>query len=136
TLLDAGLLHEDVNTVLGYGLSRYVQEPYLAGERLAWRAGSERSLDEAILRPVARPFAGEGGLRLLQGNLGRGVMKVSAVAPEQRMVEAPARVFDDQAELAAAFQSGELNRDVVAVVRFQGPKANGMPELHKLTPYL
>ena len=136
TLLEAGLLHEDVNTVLGHGLGRYVQEPYLEGERLAWRAGSEQSLDEAILRPAASPFATEGGLRLMQGNLGRGVMKVSAVAPENRVVEAPARVFNDQAELAAAFQAGELNRDVVAVVRFQGPKANGMPELHKLTPFL
>ncbi|GAB3474055.1 phosphogluconate dehydratase [Azotobacter salinestris] len=135
-LLGAGLLHEDVNTVLGRGLSRYTQEPFLDGGRLVWREGPSQSLDESILRPVARPFSAEGGLRVLEGNLGRGVIKVSAVAPEHRVVEAPARVFVSQAELAAAFQAGELERDFVAVVRFQGPKANGMPELHKLTPYL
>ncbi|WP_349616731.1 phosphogluconate dehydratase [Azotobacter salinestris] len=135
-LLGAGLLHEDVNTVLGRGLSRYTQEPFLDGGRLVWREGPSQSLDESILRPVARPFSAEGGLRVLEGNLGRGVIKVSAVAPEHRAVEAPARVFASQAELAAAFQAGELERDFVAVVRFQGPKANGMPELHKLTPYL
>ena len=135
-LLEAGLLHEDVNTVLGRGLSRYTREPFLEDGRLVWREGPSQSLDESILRPVARPFSAEGGLRVLQGNLGRGVMKTSAVAPEHRVVEAPARVFVSQAELAAAFQAGELERDLVAVVRFQGPKANGMPELHKLTPYL
>ncbi|MFC0710199.1 phosphogluconate dehydratase [Azorhizophilus paspali] len=135
-LLGAGLLHEDVNTVLGRGLGRYIQEPFLDEERLVWREGPAQSLDESILRPVARPFSAEGGLRVLEGNLGRGVIKVSAVAPEHRVVEAPARVFASQAELAAAFQAGELERDLVAVVRFQGPKANGMPELHKLTPYL
>ncbi|NHN77286.1 phosphogluconate dehydratase [Azotobacter chroococcum] len=135
-LLGAGLLHEDVNTVLGRGLSRYSQEPFLDEGRLVWREGPQQSLDADVLRPVARPFSAEGGLRVLEGNLGRGVIKVSAVAPEHRVVEAPARVFADQAELAAAFQAGELERDLVAVVRFQGPKANGMPELHKLTPYL
>ena len=135
-LLDAGLLHEDVATVAGPGLRRYTQEPFLDGERLIWRAGATASLDENILRPLARPFSAEGGLRLLQGNLGRAVMKLSAVAPERHVVEAPARVFHDQAELAAAFQSGELERDFVAVVRFQGPRCNGMPELHKLTPFL
>ncbi|MFC0669116.1 phosphogluconate dehydratase [Azotobacter chroococcum] len=135
-LLGAGLLHEDVNTVLGRGLSRYSQEPFLEEGRLVWREGPQQSLDEDVLRPVARPFSAEGGLRVLQGNLGRGVIKVSAVAPEHRVVEAQARVFASQAELAAAFQAGELERDLVAVVRFQGPKANGMPELHKLTPYL
>ncbi|MDH0140922.1 phosphogluconate dehydratase [Aquipseudomonas alcaligenes] len=135
-LLDAGLLHEDVATVAGSGLRRYTEEPFLDGERLVWRAGATNSLDESILRPAARPFSPEGGLRLLQGNLGRAVMKVSAVATEHQVVEAPARVFHDQAELAAAFQAGELDRDVVAVVRFQGPRCNGMPELHKLTPFL
>jgi phosphogluconate dehydratase len=135
-LLDAGLLHEDVATVAGPGLRRYTEEPFLDGERLVWRAGAVASLDESILRPAARPFSPEGGLRLLQGNLGRGVMKLSAVAPEHHVVQAPARVFHDQAELAAAFQAGELDRDVVAVVRFQGPRCNGMPELHKLTPFL
>ena len=136
SLLDAGLLHEDVNTVVGHGLRRYLQEPFLDGERLSWREGPRQSLDENILRPVERPFDAEGGLRLMEGNLGRGIMKISAVAPEHRVVEAPARVFADQAELAAAFQAGELERDFVAVVRFQGPRANGMPELHKLTPFL
>ena len=136
TLLDAGLLHEDVHTVVGKGLRRYIQEPFLNGEQLVWRDGPTQSLDENILRPAERPFSPEGGLRVLEGNLGRGVTKISAVAPEHRVVEAPARVFIDQSELAAAFKAGELERDFVAVVRFQGPKANGMPELHKLTPFL
>ncbi|PYB82789.1 phosphogluconate dehydratase [Pseudomonas soli] len=135
-LLDAGLLHEDVNTVAGHGLRRYTQEPFLEDGRLVWREGPKDSLDESILRPVARPFSAEGGLRVMEGNLGRGVMKVSAVAPEHRVVEAPARVFHDQQSLADAFKAGELERDFVAVVRFQGPRCNGMPELHKLTPFL
>lgn len=136
TLLGAGLLHEDVQTVIGQGLQRYTREPFLEDGKLVWREGPENSLDESILRPVERPFSAEGGLRVLEGNLGRGVTKVSAVAPEHRVVEAPARVFSDQAELAQAFKNGELEKDFVAVVRFQGPKANGMPELHKLTPFL
>ena len=136
TLLDAGLLHEDVHTVLGQGLRRYTREPFLVDGKLVWREGPEHSLDENILRPVERAFSAEGGLRVLEGNLGRSVTKISAVAPEHRVVEAPARVFSDQAELAQAFKNGELERDFVAVVRFQGPKANGMPELHKLTPFL
>ena len=135
-LLDAGLLHDDVHTVMGRGLHRYTQEPFLEDGRLTWREGAAQSLDDSILRPVARPFSVEGGLRLMSGNLGRGVMKVSAVAPEHRVVEAPARIFSDQLELVEAFKAGELERDFVAVVRFQGPRANGMPELHKLTPYL
>ncbi|WP_263141199.1 phosphogluconate dehydratase [Pseudomonas sp. RIT-PI-AD] len=135
-LLDGGLLHEDVNTVMGPGLRRYTEEPFLDDGRLVWRAGPAASLDDAILRPLERPFSAEGGLRLMQGNLGRGVMKVSAVAAEHQVVEAPARVFHDQAALATAFKAGELEHDFVAVVRFQGPAANGMPELHKLTPYL
>ncbi len=135
-LLDAGLLHENVATVAGQGLRRYTQEPFLDGERLVWREGAAASLDENILRPVARPFSPEGGLRLLDGNLGRGVMKLSAVAPERHVIEAPAQVFHDQQALAEAFQAGELDRDFVAVVRFQGPRCNGMPELHKLTPFL
>ncbi|TEH38981.1 phosphogluconate dehydratase [Pseudomonas aeruginosa] len=135
-LLDGGLLHEDVQTVAGPGLRRYTREPFLEDGRLVWREGPERSLDEAILRPLDKPFSAEGGLRLMEGNLGRGVMKVSAVAPEHRVVEAPVRIFHDQASLAAAFKAGELERDLVAVVRFQGPRANGMPELHKLTPFL
>ncbi|OLU28457.1 phosphogluconate dehydratase [Pseudomonas sp. PA27(2017)] len=136
TLLEAGLLHEDVYTVAGQGLSRYTQEPFLDGERLVWRQGPEQSLDRNILRSVPEAFSPEGGLRVLTGNLGNGVAKVSAVAPEHQVVEAPARVFETQVELAEAFKAGELERDFVAVVRFQGPKANGMPELHKLTPYL
>ncbi|MBG4058748.1 phosphogluconate dehydratase [Pseudomonas aeruginosa] len=135
-LLDGGLLHEDVQTVAGPGLRRYTREPFLEDGRLVWREGPERSLDEAILRPLDKPFSAEGGLRLMEGNLGRGVMKVSAVAPEHQVVEAPVRIFHDQASLAAAFTAGELERDLVAVVRFQGPRANGMPELHKLTPFL
>ncbi|KRU90261.1 phosphogluconate dehydratase [Pseudomonas aeruginosa] len=135
-LLDGGLLHEDVQTVAGPGLCRYTREPFLEDGRLVWREGPEQSLDEAILRPLDKPFSAEGGLRLMEGNLGRGVMKVSAVAPEHQVVEAPVRIFHDQASLAAAFKAGELERDLVAVVRFQGPRANGMPELHKLTPFL
>ncbi len=136
TLLDAGLLHEDVQTIVGKGLRHYTREPYLDDGRLAWRDAPAASLDENILRSVERPFAEEGGLRLMQGNMGRSVTKISAVVPDQRIVEAPARVFADQAELAEAFQAGELDCDFVAVVRFQGPKANGMPELHRLTPFL
>ncbi|MBG6635722.1 phosphogluconate dehydratase [Pseudomonas aeruginosa] len=135
-LLDGGLLHEDVQTVAGPGLRRYTREPFLEDGRLVWREGPERSLDEAILRPLDKPFSAEGGLRLMEGNLGRGVMKVSAGAPEHQVGEAPVRIFHDQASLAAAFKAGELERDLVAVVRFQGPRANGMPELHKLTPFL
>jgi len=135
-LLEAGLLHENVNTVAGYGLSRYTQEPFLEDGKLVWREGPIESLDEDILRPIARPFSPEGGLRVMEGNLGRGVMKVSAVAPEHQIVEAPAKVFQDQQDLADAFKAGELECDFVAVMRFQGPRSNGMPELHKMTPFL
>ncbi|MCF5502082.1 phosphogluconate dehydratase, partial [Pseudomonas syringae] len=135
-LLAAGLLHENVNTVAGYGLSRYTKEPFLEDGKLVWREGPLDSLDENILRPVSRPFSPEGGLRVMEGNLGRGVMKVSAVAPEHQIVEAPAKVFEDQQDLADAFKAGELECDFVAVMRFQGPRSNGMPELHKMTPFL
>jgi len=135
-LLEAGLVHEDVQTVAGPGLARYTQEPVLVDGVLQWRDGANTSGDAQVLATAAEPFSDEGGLRLMQGNLGRGVIKVSAVAPEHRVVEAPARVFDSQEALQAAFEAGELNRDVVAVVRFQGPNANGMPELHRLTPVL
>ncbi|MDI9334923.1 MAG: phosphogluconate dehydratase [Cytophagales bacterium] len=135
-LLGAGLLHQDVQTVMGHGLARYTVEPWLDGEQLAWRAAPSLSADEAVLRPASAPFSFEGGLRLLKGNLGRAVVKVSAVAPEHRQVRAPAVVVNDQKELIQLFQAGKLNRDCVAVVRNQGPKANGMPELHKLTPLL
>ncbi|MDX9998891.1 MAG: phosphogluconate dehydratase [Phenylobacterium sp.] len=135
-LLDAGLAHEDVLTAAGPGLRRYQTEPFLQDGRLVWREGTAVSLDRDLLRPVDDPFQAEGGLRLLQGPLGRGVIKTSAVKPEHLVIEAPALVFDDQDDLLAAHKRGELNRDFVAVVRFQGPRANGMPELHSLTPAL
>ncbi|WP_271067902.1 phosphogluconate dehydratase [Caulobacter sp. NIBR1757] len=135
-LLAAGLLHEDVRTVVGPGLSRYTQEPVLDGDTLVWRDGARESGDFAVLRPASDPFEREGGLRLLRGPLGRAVIKVSAVKPDHRIVTAPAVVFDNQDDYLAAFKRGELDRDCVAVVRFQGPRANGMPELHSLTPPL
>ena len=135
-LLDAGLLHEDVDTVVGRGLRAYTQGPVLENGKLRWRPAATASADSSVLRPVSAAFAAEGGLTVVEGNLGRGIIKTSAVAPEHQVVEAPARVFDDQSQLAEAFERGELNSDFVAVVRWQGPVANGMPELHKLTPYL
>ena len=136
TLLESGLLHEDVNTVWGHGLSHYTQEPRLDQGTLHHVPGVTLSADLDVVRPARAPFQAEGGLRLLTGNLGRSIIKISAVAEEHRVVQAPARVFDDQFELQEAFERGDLNGDMVAVVRFQGPGANGMPELHKLTPYL
>jgi phosphogluconate dehydratase len=136
-LADAGLIHTDVKTVAGEGgLLAYAQEPFLEDGKLAWRDGEKVTGDEAVLRPVATPFADDGGLRLLTGNMGRACVKVSAVKIEQRIIEAPARVFKDQASLHVAFNAGELDRDVVVVVRGQGPRATGMPELHKLMPPL
>jgi phosphogluconate dehydratase len=135
-LLDGGLLHEDVLTVMGRGLRRYTEEPKLVDGRLAWAPGPEQSGDTKVLRPITEPFQSDGGLRLMQGKLGRGVIKISAVAPEHRLVRAPAVVFDSQEAVQAAFDKGELKRDFVAVVRFQGARANGMPELHRLTPLL
>ncbi|MEH3086415.1 MAG: phosphogluconate dehydratase [Xylophilus ampelinus] len=144
-LLDAGLMHEDVLTVRPGGIREYAAAPALEEDsasegtaRLAWRPAGA-SGDEAVVRPASPPaaaFSPTGGLELLQGNLGRSVIKVSAVPPERHCIEAPARVFDSQDALQAAFRAGELDRDVVCVVRWQGPKANGMPELHKLTPPL
>jgi phosphogluconate dehydratase len=125
-------MHPDVQTVAGPGLGAYTTEPMLVDGRLTWRDGPTESLDLEVLRPVDDPFDKDGGLRMLAGNLGRAVIKTSAVVPEQRLVEAPARVFGDQSEFQAAFEAGELSDDLVAVVRYQGPKANGMPELHKL----
>ncbi|GAB3571966.1 phosphogluconate dehydratase [Amycolatopsis endophytica] len=136
TLLDAGLLHEDVRTVAGNGLSHYRSEPILEDGVLTWREVPARSLDEDVLRPAHNPFAADGGLRMLSGSLGRAVIKVSAVAPEHRVVRAPARVFTSQEGFTSAFRAGELDRDVVVVIRNQGPQANGMPELHGLTPAL
>ena len=135
-LLDAGLLHPDAKTVAGDGLAAYRQEPVLAEGRLAWRDGPTTSLNDKVLRPASDPFAPQGGLKQLTGNLGRGVIKVSAVAPERHVIEAPARVFHSQEAVKAAFKSGEFTGDTVVVVRFQGPQANGMPELHSLTPTL
>jgi phosphogluconate dehydratase len=135
-LLGAGLLHADVNTVVGAGLAAYAEEPVLVDGELRWQPAPELSGDLSVLRPAANPFSADGGLKLLRGNLGRAVIKTSAVADEHRIVEAPALVFDDQAQVAAAFAAGTLDRDVVVVVRFQGPRANGMPELHALTPPL
>ena len=135
-LLGAGLLHPDVRTVAGGGLDLYAQEPRLADGRLHWVAGARRSLNDRILRPAHDPFAPTGGLRQLDGNLGRGVIKVSAVAADRHVIEAPARVFSDQEQVKEAFRRGEFTSDTVVVVRFQGPRANGMPELHSLTPTL
>ncbi len=135
-LLSAGLLHEAVWTIMGKGLSRYAQEPWLDQGVLGWRNAPEQSLDAEVLRPIDNPFSADGGLRLLTGNLGRSVVKVSAVKPQHRVVRAPAVVVSDQKELIQLFQQGQLERDFVAVVRYQGPRANGMPELHKLTPLL
>lgn len=135
-LLNGGYLHEDVETVIGRGLDRYTQMPVWQDETLSWSPSVTESADTSVLSNASKPFAPDGGLRVLDGNLGRGVMKVSAVAPEHHRVDAEAVVFEDQDELKAAFDAGELDRDCVVVVRFQGPKANGMPELHKLTPYL
>jgi phosphogluconate dehydratase len=135
-LLDAGLLHPDAKTVAGDGLEAYRQEPKLDAGRLVWTAGPSASLNDKIARPAADPFQPTGGLRHLSGNLGRGVIKVSAVAPERHVIEAPARIFHDQESVKAAFKAGEFTSDTVVVLRFQGPQANGMPELHSLTPLL
>ena len=135
-LLDAGLLHSDVLTVMGAGLACYREEPFLENGVLTWRPAPKQSGDRGVLRSAEQPFSPEGGLRLLKGNLGRAVIKTSAVKPEHRVVEAPARIFNSQKELMDAFERNELRRDFVAVVRYQGPRANGMPELHKLTPPL
>ena len=135
-LLNAGYLHNDVETVMGHGLERYTHGPELDNDKLVWKPAPEKSLRPDVLSTASEPFAPDGGMRVLDGNLGRGVIKVSAVADEHQIVEAPAVVFNDQNELKAAFDAGDLDKDCVVVVRFQGPKANGMPELHKLTPYL
>ncbi|AKS31898.1 phosphogluconate dehydratase [Mycolicibacterium goodii] len=136
SLLDAGLMHEDVATVAGPGLRRYTTEPVLDDGSLRWREGVAASLDPSVLRGVDDPFAPDGGLKTLTGNLGTSVMKTSAVDPEHRTVTAPAAVFDSQESFLEAFGNGELDRDFVGVLRYQGPQALGMPELHKLTPAL
>ena len=135
-LIETGGLHADVMTAMGKGLHHYAASPALKGEALSWKPARAQSGDASILRPAAEPHAPTGGLVLLDGPLGRAVIKVSAVKPERRIVEAPAIVFRSQKDLLDRFKAGELNRDFIAVVPFQGPKANGMPELHKLTPPL
>ncbi len=135
-LIDAGLVHRDARNVFGDSLDCYAREPWLDGAVLRWREGPAASLDRDVLRPVSDPFAADGGIRLLQGNLGRAVIKVSAVKSQHRVIEAPAAVFESQQAVIAAFKAGKLDRDVVVVVRHQGPRANGMPELHQLTPSL
>lgn len=135
-LLDAGLLHDDVRTVAGPGLQRYRTQPWLDGETLAWAPGARASGDTEVLRPVAAPFAATGALRVLEGNLGTAALKLSACPADRHVIEAPAVVLDDPAELKRMFERGELDRDFVAVVRFQGPRANGMPEQHSLMPVL
>ena len=135
-LIDAGRLHRDILGVHGGDLARQSLEPHLDGTRLEWREPPPASGDLNVLRPVSEPFDAEGGLRLVTGRLGRAVVKISAVAPEHRRITAPAKVFDDQDDLLTAFKAGQLGGDFVAVIRRQGPRANGMPELHKLTPTL
>ncbi len=136
TLLEAGLLHDDIMTVAGASLSDHSRRPVLEDDKLVWHDAPAESLDSSILRSAAEPFARDGGMRLVTGNLGRGTFKTSAVDVSRHTIEAPARVFTSQDDVVAAFKAGELDRDVIVVVRFQGPRANGMPELHKLTPPL
>ena len=136
-LLDAGLAHNDVQTIAGPdGLYQYTQEPWLDNGVIAWRDGPRKSLDDSIVSSAKKPFQADGGLRLMSGNLGRAVIKTSAVKPEHRTIEAPAIVFHSQDALRVAFDNGELEKDFIAVIAYQGPRANGMPELHKLTPIL
>jgi len=135
-LLDAGLMHEDVRTVAGDGLRHYAREPWLSPQGIAWREVPAVSGDTTVLRPASDPFSADGGLKLLRGNLGRAIIKTSAVAEAHRVVEAPARIFNDQEGVLRAFKAKELECDAVVVVRYQGPRANGMPELHQLTPAL
>ena len=136
TLLDQGLLHDDVNTIIGQGLGQYTKEPFIQNETLDWREGTEKSLDESILRPASAAFSSHGGLTVMDGNLGRAIVKTSAVSDSFASFTAEAIVFDEQQDLITAFKNGELEKDFIAVFPFQGPKANGMPELHRLTPTL
>ena len=136
TLLAHGLLHEEVTTILGKGLSTYTQEPYIVSNTLAWRNGAKESLNDSIIRDASNPFSVDGGIKIIQGNLGRSVVKTAAVATEHLIIEAPAIVFNEQHELITAFKNNELNKDFIAVLPFQGPAHKGMPELHQLTPTL
>lgn len=135
-LIHAGLLHRDIMTVAGHDLADYGREPILEDDKLVWRDAPAVTADDTMLRPPSAPFSPDGGMRLVTGNLGRATFKTSAVEPARWTIEAPVRVFDDQNEALAAFKAGELECDVILVIRFQGPAANGMPELHKLTPPL
>ncbi len=135
-LLDNGLLHADTKTIVGEGLAHYTKEPKLRGDEITWEDGPTVSLNDRILKPVTDPFQATGGLAKMTGNLGTSVMKVSAVAEDKRSITAPARIFHDQEDVKLAFKNKELTEDVIVVVRFQGPQANGMPELHSLTPLL
>jgi phosphogluconate dehydratase len=135
-LLDAGLMHADAKTVWGECFGSFTQESFVENDKIVWRESPQKPLDMDVLTTVDHAFSSEGGIRLLAGNLGRGVIKVSAVDAEHQIIEAPAVVIDDQNQLEPLFKSGALNRDCVVVVRYQGPKALGMPELHKLTPFL
>ena len=136
-LLEGGFLHEDVYTIADKrGMASYSQEPTLESGDLQWKIGAGKSLDTEVIGSIEKPFAAGGGLHVMHGNLGRGVSKISAVAEEHQVVEAPAAVFDDQNDVVKAFHNGELERDFIVILRFQGPKSNGMPELHKLTPLL
>ena len=135
-LLDAGFMHGDAKTVWGENFSSFTQESFIEDDKIVWRESPEQPLDLEVLTTTVQPFSKEGGIRLLAGNIGRGVIKVSAVTPEHQVIEAPAIVLDDQDKLEGMFKAGLLNKDCVVVVRYQGPKALGMPELHKLTPFL
>jgi phosphogluconate dehydratase len=135
-LLDAGLLHNDVTTVMGQGLDAYRKEPKLTENGITFEQGTTESQNDKILRPSTDPFQKTGGLKQLSGNLGTGMIKISAVAPERHVIEAPVRVFHDQESVKNAFKTGEFTDDTIVVVRFQGPRSNGMPELHGLTPTL
>ncbi|AIR66910.1 phosphogluconate dehydratase [Cedecea neteri] len=135
-LLKGGLLHEDVNTVAGFGLHHYTMEPWLDNGQLAWREGASQPLDSDVIATMEKPFSRHGGTKVLSGNLGRAVMKTSAVPVDNQVIEAPAVIFESQHDVLPAFEAGQLDRDCVVVVRHQGPKANGMPELHKLMPPL
>jgi phosphogluconate dehydratase len=135
-LIDAGLMDSTAASVTGNNINDHAAEPFLQSGRLIWHSAPIESGDDAILRPVANPHNANGGLKILSGNIGKAVIKVSAVAPEHHVITAPAAVFTTEAEVKVAYESGALKRDVIIVLRAQGPMANGMPELHSLTPLL
>ena len=136
TLLENGLLHNDVNTILGFGLDKYTKEPKIKANELVWEEGPKKSLNESIIRKVSNPFQLKSGLRMMSGNIGRAVMKISAIDSNNMIIKAEAIVFEEQEDLIKAFKNNELDKDFIAVLPFQGPKQNGMPELHQLTPTL